>query len=97
MKKKQDIARIYHSPLKSIFSKKKSKVKGGSNPLQMSRPTTFIHPEDTNINMGMTAFEFTVAQAELSQGYTWLQSSIEPKTAGKKWDWDQLEAEILFI
>ena len=41
----------------------------------------------------MNPSDIITALREIQQGFSWLDSSIEPKTEAKKDDWDRMKAE----
>ena len=42
----------------------------------------------------MTTEQLRIAMVEIGKGYTWEESSIKPKNAANKKDWDELLSEF---
>jgi len=88
--------RPYNHPIKSIFSTKKFKSKGGNGTLASNRSASVSDTiEDFIGYQGLPSEETQWALADIRMGFTWKESAIFPKNdLHKKQAFESLRSEF---
>lgn len=85
----------YHNPVRSIFNKKRNKSKGGGQTLQERAEDMEVNEITYSAPKGLTSDEWKTAMHEIRKGYSWKDSSIEPKDdEAKRYDFEELRKSI---